>query len=47
MHIPPCDIEVEKKMDALEAGISYCKPMDPLTREDALCAVGKSGLKKR
>ena len=42
MHIPPCKIEAKKRIDALEAGISYCKPMDPLTREDALCAIDKS-----
>ena len=47
MHIPPCEIEAEKRIDAFESGLSYCKPMDPLTREDSLCAVGKSNLKKR
>ena len=47
MHIPPCEIEAEKRIDALQAGISYSKPMDPLTREDAFCAVGKSNLKNK
>ena len=46
MHIPPCEIEEVKRIDALEAGISYSNPMDPLTREDALCTLGKSDFKK-
>ena len=37
MNIPPYEIKEKKRIDALEAhGISYCKHMDPLTRQDAL-----------
>ena len=46
MHIPPCEIEEEKRIAALEVGISYFKPTVSLNQRGCIMCSWQVTFKK-